>query len=115
MNIKPRYLSVILPQAGAVFLLLIFLSTLLISALHHHEDFSSPVGKHQKEQLKTFYSPCKTCDLIKHQSTDLNYTAPQAFSFTPPPLQSRRTFLIPQLRSSFILKCSNKGPPVLHS
>lgn len=115
MNGKPKYLSVTLPQAGAVFLLLIFLSTFLISALHRHEDFSSPVSKYQKEQVKTFYAPCKTCDLIKHQSTDLNYTAPQAFSFTAPPLQGKRTFLIPQLRSSFILRCSNKGPPVLHS
>ncbi|NQX39223.1 hypothetical protein HQN84_10220 [Pedobacter steynii] len=115
MNIKPTYLSGIFPQAGAVFLLLIFLSNFLISSLHHHEDLSSPADKYQKEQVKPFYAPCKTCDLIKHQSTDLNYTAPQVFSFTPPLLQRIMAFLIPQATSSFILKCSNKGPPVLHS
>lgn len=115
MSSKPKYLSVILSQLGAVFFLLIFLSTYLVSALHRHEDCPSPAGKYQKEQVKTFYAPCKICDLMKHQSTDLNYTSPQAFSFTAPPLQSNRTFLMPQLRSSFILKCSNKGPPALHS
>lgn len=115
MKIKPKYLSGVISQTGAVFLLLIFLSTFLISALHHHEDSHLQVGKLQKEQVKRFYDPCKVCDLIKHQSTDLDYTDVQVFSFTPPLLQIKKAFLVPQAFSSFILKCSNKGPPVLHS
>lgn len=115
MNLKRKYLSDIISQTGAVFLLLIFLSTFLIPALHHHEDAPLQVDKNQKEQVKRFYDPCKICDLIKHRSTDLDYTDAQVFSFIPPPLQTTKAFLIPQTASSFILKCSNKGPPVLHS
>ncbi|AOM78786.1 hypothetical protein BFS30_17360 [Pedobacter steynii] len=118
MNDKQKYLKSISLRIGAIFLLLLFMSTSVIPALHQHEHSSQEQSNIKKdsqysggEKLKTHYSPCKICDLMKHQSTDFNQPRPLMVSFLPPSIPSTESLLIIQATSSFILKCSNKGPP----
>lgn len=122
MKSMQKYLRDILPQTGAIFLLLIFLSTSFIPVLHHHENSFHQFHKNKKEyrytsekQVSTFYAQCKICELIKHQSTDLDHHPSLIFSFIPCPLPITKAFLTTQATSSFILKCSNKGPPLLQA
>ncbi|WP_142682800.1 hypothetical protein [Chitinophaga polysaccharea] len=116
MNTKQKYRFQIFSRIGAVFLLLIFLSTPLIEAFHHHHCNNGRTEQQYADngnyQFNTFHIACKLCDLVKHQSHDFLPTQwPQPVFISPVKKAAAPLFRV-QAYSSYLLACANKGPPV---
>jgi len=107
-----KFNASLLSRIGAIFLLLVFLSTPMIESLHHHGK--SGIDKSAvKKSFSAFEKKCKVCELIKHQFPHF-YILRQAFSILILlPDQKLTWHFLLQSSSSFILKCANKGPPFL--
>ena len=113
-----KYRPQILSRIGAVFLLLVFLSTLLTEAFHHHHcngnggtellQQNAAAGHHQ---FNTFHIKCKLCDLMKYQSHDFLPTQWLQPVFILPVKKTTASLFRVQAYSSYLLACANKGPP----
>jgi hypothetical protein len=112
-----KYRLQLLSRIGAIFLLLIFLSTPLIEAFHHHhcnagieliQKKHTDTGDHQ---FNTFHAKCKLCDLIKHQSHHFVSTQLPALVFISPVKKTTASLFRVQAYSGYLLSCTNKGPP----
>lgn len=111
-----KFSASLLSRIGAIFLLLVFLSTPMIESLHHHRKSGIEAGIDKsavKKSFSAFEKKCKVCELIKHQFPHF-YILRQASSiFILLPDQKLTWHFLLQSSSSFILKCANKGPPFL--
>lgn len=98
-------------------LLLIFLSTPLIEAFHHHHCSNGATEQVAQfkdanhHQFNTFQIKCKLCDLVKSQSHDFLPTQWLQPVFILPVKKTTASLFRVQAYSSYLLACANKGPP----
>ena len=115
MRLRHQFNTSLFSRIGAIFLLLIFLSTPMIESFHHHgkAGFKISIDKSSdKKSFSSFEKKCKLCEVIKHRFSHFYMLEQPLSSLILQPYQKMEWHFLLQSSSSFILKCANKGPPV---
>lgn len=98
-------------------LLLLFLSTPLVEAFHHHprHHINKLVGNSKRVDQPQFqvYNFCKICDYLKHSGH--HQVTPQLHCYTIylPVVILKYKSVQPPIVPALILNAANKGPPIV--
>ena len=115
MWLRHQFNTSLFSRIGAIFLLLIFLSTPMIESFHHHGQtaFKASIDKSSgKKSFSSLEKKCKLCEVIKHRFSHFYMLEHPLCSLILQPDQKPQWHFLLQSSLSFVLKCSNKGPPV---
>lgn len=111
MQGKQKFYLTLFSRIGAIFLLLIFLSTPVLEGFHQHEK-SSLLKCAGEKHYSSPEKKCQVCNLLKHHSPYFYIPQQDISGLTIQSVQKQEWYFLLQPSSCFILKCANKGPPV---